>query len=333
MNNKIDIVIPWVNGNDPKWLAEKSKYSNNVGDKRNIRFRDWDNLRFVFRSIEENMPWINNIYFITWGHIPEWLNLGNKKLKLINHKDYIPEKYLPTFNSNVIELNLHRIRGLSENFIYINDDIFILRKTKSTDFFKNNLPVDCAIMSPAIMENKNGIGNTVLNNMGIINTYFHKNKQIKSKFSNWFNIRYEMKHQIKNIFLKPWNSFTGFYEFHGASCLKKSTFLDIWNRECDSIDKMCSESKFRNMQTNFNQWLIRDWQLASNMFIPGTTKLNKLYTLDNNTNIKKILNKNKSKVVCLNDSSEIDDNNFSRLKKELDEYFITIFPNKSSFEK
>ena len=113
--NKIDVVITWVDGNDKAWQAEKEKYLPLRSDK--VRYRNWDNVQYIFRGIEKFMPWVNCVHFVTWGHLPKWMNTNYEKLHVVNHKDFIPKEYLPTFNSNAIELNLHRIPGLSENFI------------------------------------------------------------------------------------------------------------------------------------------------------------------------------------------------------------------------
>ena len=111
---KIDFVISWVDGNDKEWQKEREKYIvENNNDNSDVRYRNWDNLKYWFRGVEKFAPFVNKIYFITYGHLPEWLNVNNPKLVIVNHKDYIPEKYLPTFNSHTIELNLHRIKGLS----------------------------------------------------------------------------------------------------------------------------------------------------------------------------------------------------------------------------
>lgn len=100
-NSKIDIVVPWVNGDDPAWQNEREKYLKQPPDDieiaSNIRFESW-NLRYWFRAIEKFVPWFNNIFFITWGHLPDFLNVNNPKLKIVKHSDYIPDEYLPTFN-------------------------------------------------------------------------------------------------------------------------------------------------------------------------------------------------------------------------------------------
>lgn len=332
MSNKIDFVIIWVDGNDVEWQEEKKKYVEKNTDNRNIRYRDWENLKYWFRGVEEYAPWVNKIYFVTWGHIPKWLNTENEKIVVVNHKEFIPNEYLPTFSSHVIELNLHRIQGLSEQFVYFNDDMFIINKVKPEDFFKDGKPCDSAILSPAIKENKYGIGNIELNNMAIINTYFNKNNQIKNKPLNWFNIKYGFEHGLKNILLFPWNSFTSFYEFHIASNFLKSTFEEVWKKEYEELNETCLH-KFRNLKSDVNQWLIRDWQLASNNFTIRKADFGKLYTLDSNTDVNQIFKNNRHKMICINDSNEIDEKQFEYLKKTVINNFESKLPLKSSFEK
>lgn len=93
-------------------------------------------LQYWFRGVEKFAPWVNRIYFVTWGHIPSWLNLSHPKLKVVRHEEFIPTDYLPTFSSHPIELNLHRIKGLSERFVYFNDDTFLIRPVLQEDFFQ-----------------------------------------------------------------------------------------------------------------------------------------------------------------------------------------------------
>ena len=110
-NGPIDFVIPWVDGNDPAWQLEKAKITGTrYSDDSKARYRDWDILKYWFRGVEKYTPWVNHIYFITWGHVPEWLNQEHPKLTIVNHKDYIPEEYLPTFSSHPIELNRKQLQ-------------------------------------------------------------------------------------------------------------------------------------------------------------------------------------------------------------------------------
>ena len=85
---KIDFVILWVDGSDPKWLDEKNKYSNNQNNEIN-RFRDYETLNYLFRGIEEYASWVNKVFFITLGHLQKWLNTENKKLIIVKHEEFI----------------------------------------------------------------------------------------------------------------------------------------------------------------------------------------------------------------------------------------------------
>ena len=182
----IDFVIIWVDDNDPKWRAEKSKYDGNVGGNSNSEVR--------YREVEKFAPWVNKIHFVTWGHLPKWLDTSNPKLHIVNHKDYIPEEYLPTFSSHTIELNIHRIEGIADQFVYFNDDMFITAPTKPEDFFKDGKPCDTFALD-CICFNKDSAGFFNGANITIINEHFDKDKACKENFGKWFN----PKNRFKNI--------------------------------------------------------------------------------------------------------------------------------------
>ncbi len=132
----MDAVITYVNGLDPIWQAEYAALTKQpVLEKR---YRDWGLLPYLLRGIEVNMPFIENVYLVVShpSQVPEWVN--TKQLHIVLHTDIIPSAYLPTFNSTTIELFLHRIEGLSEQFIYFNDDIYPVRPLHQTDFFQEN---------------------------------------------------------------------------------------------------------------------------------------------------------------------------------------------------
>jgi len=129
-NEKVDIVLTWLDSNDPMWQKSRMDaeqiYNPEEGSNNDIRFESWDNLKYWFRAIEKCMPWVNRVFLITCGQRPDFLNLSDSRIKLVDHNDYIPKEYLPTYNSNTIEMNLHRIEDLSENFVLFNDDVFRL---------------------------------------------------------------------------------------------------------------------------------------------------------------------------------------------------------------
>ena len=136
---KIDLVYTWVDGNDPKWQARKNDALRAAGKVPPAataanRFDDNDELKYSLRSAEKFAPWINHIYIVTDGQRPAWLK-DNPRLTVVDHKDIIPKKCLPLFNSNAIEMFFGFIPGLSEHFLYANDDFFFNRPVKPDFFF------------------------------------------------------------------------------------------------------------------------------------------------------------------------------------------------------
>ena len=103
------------------------------------RFKDKDELKYSLRSVEKYLSWIRNIYIVTNGQIPNWLNLNDSKIKIINHSDlFTNQSHLPTFNSAAIESHLHRINGLSKKFIYLNDDFLFGARVYLEDFYSRS---------------------------------------------------------------------------------------------------------------------------------------------------------------------------------------------------
>lgn len=332
-NLKIDFVIPWVDGNDPAWRNEKNKYIPQLQeDSREERYRDWDNLKYWFRGVEQFTPWVNKIFFITWGHIPNWLDVNNEKLVIVNHEDFIPKEYLPIFNVNPIEVNLHRINGLSEHFVYFNDDMFIINKMSKYDFFKEGLPCDTAALNVHCLDARfNTYG--PLQAIGIVNKYFDLRKTLVTYWKKWFSFR-NGKNVFRTIYLLPCPRFPGIYQTHLPTAFLKSTFETIWEVESDLL-KETSKNKFRN-KLDYTQWLFRNWQLASGNFMPRNSNIGNSYILEENgdtiCHIENYIKKRKGKMICINDST-LSNETFMDYKSRIIKVFQEILPQKSSFEK
>ncbi|KAK7480398.1 hypothetical protein BaRGS_00028317 [Batillaria attramentaria] len=107
-------------------------------DVSNSRFEDNEELRYSLRSLEKFAPWVRHIYIVTNGQIPYWLNLDNPRITLVTHEEIFPNKsHLPTFSSPAIESHLHRIPGLSDKFLYFNDDVMFGSEVWPDDFFSH----------------------------------------------------------------------------------------------------------------------------------------------------------------------------------------------------
>lgn len=140
INFDIDLVFTWVDSNDEDWQKLYSKYrSDTVTDANsNSRFKNRQELKYALRSWELYGNFIRNIYIVSNCKPPEWIDLENPNLFWIKHEEIIPEKFLPTFSSHAIETSLHKIKGLSNYFIYSNDDFFLLRPLSAHDFYHHN---------------------------------------------------------------------------------------------------------------------------------------------------------------------------------------------------
>lgn len=335
MKEKIDIVIPWVDGSDPEWLKEKNIYSENKTKIDDCRYRDWGLLKYWFRGIEKNASWINKIYFITWGHLPEWLNTNNEKLIIVNHKDYMPKEYLPTYNSNTILTNIHRIKGLSEHFIVFNDDVYLINKTKKTDFFIKGKPCDNIALNVHCPIKNNLIQNICFNDAGIINNHFEFKKTFKKNITKWLNL-HNGKELFRTLALLGCPRYPGFYYHHLAQGYCKRTFETVWNLEYDYLHK-ASINKFRDIG-DVNEWLMKDWQVVEGNIEIRKYKLGKTFFLKDSLmpkqgeDIVKYIRNKKGKCIGINDG-QLTGEKSQECTRKIVEAFESIFSDKSSFEK
>lgn len=337
MKSEIDIVVLWVDGSDQNWVDSYNHHkslSSPLSSSMDIeRYRDMNTFRFFFRAVEKYAPWVRKIHLVTNGVFPDWINKHDEKINLVRHEDFIPAAYLPTFNSHTIELNIHRIQGLSDKFIYFNDDMFLNSSVDSEYFFSGGLPVDSFILSPNTNNNLNSYPfySVLHNNTSIINKHFSKNTVIKNHFSKFLNINYGMMSLIKNIASMPWASFIGFRFLHQPQPFLKKTYEKIWSVEGEYLDGCC-RNKFR-AGDQVNQYVIRHWQLVTGDFSPmDTSKVSRFYnvsTLNIDDVITDLLS-SKIKTICINDSCDLD--GFDEVTEKLITTFDLKFPNKSSFE-
>lgn len=331
---KVDVVIPWVDGSDPRLQAERHRYENHLIESEHMteqlndqyRYRDSGLLRFVFRSIDKYAPWVNKVFLVTDNQWPEWLDYSNSRLVKVCHEDYIPKKWLPTFSSNPILLNLHRISGLSENFILFNDDTLINKPVKQSDFFvSENIVRDAAIYSVILADES--FSHLLLNNMMIINDHFTKWSLINEAPLKVFNIKYG-KDLIRTLLTLPWHSIPGFYNTHMPQSYLKRTFSDVWALEEEKLEDTSSH-RFRE-PTDLTDWVFRYWQIQSNQFMPRSVNFGRYYEQSMHREITKDIDKSIHSLLCINDtkSSENEEKVADCIIKSLEKKF----PKKSQFE-
>lgn len=135
----IDMVFSWVDGSDPEFRARRAAQMSQVvvgeGDDAEARIRQIDELKYALRSVNMFAPWVRRIFIATDSAPPPWL-AEHPMITIVPAEEHFSDKAaLPTYNSHAVESQLHHIRGLSEYFLYSNDDMFFGRPLKASMFF------------------------------------------------------------------------------------------------------------------------------------------------------------------------------------------------------
>lgn len=292
----MDIVITYVDGNDPVWKQDYEKYTNVPVMQK--RFRDWGTLKYLLRGIEVNMPFIRNVYLVVshLSQVPQWVDQA--QLKIVLHSDIIPEEYLPTFNCNPIEMHLHRIEGLAEEYLYFNDDLYPLAPCRPEDFFRN--------------------GKGVLG----FSRHFLASGMYKKICRN------SDTHARKALGLKP--SFCFVRPQH--------TCTPMFRSECEQLysileqDILASLTRVRT-SGNLNQYLFLDYQLYKGRMTNERIS-NKHYSVAvaSPEKLKSFILSPTRNLMCVNDV-HLSEERYMKLRSAMIEAFELKFPQKSRFEK
>ena len=302
---KIDLVILYVDSEDKNWQKLYKQYAPQSADVQitgKQRFRGNPHFVYLFRGIEKYAPWINNVFLIVQcsSQVPKWIN--QNRVKIILHEDIIPSEYLPVFNSQAIEMFLHKIPGLSEKFLYANDDTYIVGDMHPEDFFTEDNKVKTSFNRCKYGSDED----MPLWKKALINSAMLTNK-IEAE---------ELKHEGKC--LSPMHSIRPYF---------KSKIEEV--HEQYSTEIFNSISKFRESK-NFTVYLY-DFYLKS---LGATVKKN--YTSVCFSSISSvglictaIINPNIYKTICINDTTEEEDR---KRIATITKHFESQFPNLSKYE-
>ena len=340
---KIDFVLPWVNGNDPKWQKSKNKYQNTITGEHNAaaRYRDMGTLKFVLRSIEKNCPWYNKIHIITCGHHPEWLNVKHEKINIITHHDlYYKKNHLPVFSSSSIEMNLPNLQGVSEQFIYLNDDMIILKKQKPIRFFQHGKPVDFLshgwLPRNKLFAKLKGVNtwiHSINNNIDLINKHF---SLLNLSQETLYHHSYDRSNKISNYLLqKVYRKYIWIEHWHHPQPYLMTTLKKVHNVFSDKM-MTCSENKFRK-NNDLTQYLYRYWMLSEQSFIPYKHKDGVVVNINSDKKLKNLLlhlndNSNQVSFACFNDADGASHAEYEKIERRLAQYLNKKFTDPASFE-
>lgn len=332
MNNMqpIDFVVPWVDDADPAWRAKKAAYTGEGLSEGNteVRYRDWDTLKYWFRGVEKFAPWVRYVYFVTDDQKPAWLNVDHPKLKWVRHTDYIPQEYLPTFSSHTIEWHLDRLPELSEQFVYFNDDVFLINKTKPEDFFVEGKPCDSPNLGPLYPI---GFFSRILfNNIEFLNQHFSLKQCIRKDLKKWV-LGQSPLGIVKLLYYGRRDQIPNSVSHHIHTPFLKSTFGILKEKEPERIRRTCM-NRCRTTE-DISAYCVRDWQIFTGNFHPKRPigKCFQTAAMSHSNEAINYLRRQKGKVICLNDSE--DEQDFEQHKQMICQAFEALFPEKSSFEK
>lgn len=293
----MDAVITYVNGNDPIWKQDYEKTTNVPVMQK--RFRDWGTLKYLLRGIECRMPFIRNVYLVVShpSQVPEWADCDN--LKIVLHKDIIPAEFLPTFNCNPIEMHLHRIPGLDEEYLYFNDDMFPVGDCRPEDFFRDGKAV-----------------------IGYYRHFFASGMYKKI-------CRNSDRLARKALGLKPSCFFTR--PQHICSPMLKSQCEELYALVEDEIRKT-SATRTRT-EENLNQYLFLDYMNYKGLIIHHKIS-NKHFSVAvaSPESLRAFLRKPTRNLVCINDV-HLSEERYENLRSAIIDAFESVFPSKSKYEK
>lgn len=335
--DKIDFIVTWLDSNDSLWQEQFDHHRLKAkGDKSKARFRDMDIFRYWFRAVEQYAPWVNKVFVVTNGKTPDWLNLKNQKLVAVKHADYMPKECLPTFNSCAIELYMNRIKGLSEHFVYFNDDMLLNGPVGPDYYFRNGLPCDfnketCFNVPIYTSIERFNISMSMLADLGILNAHFDRWKTVCQSPRRWLGPHLGWKGLLMSAILVKQRLFVGFSNYHTEQAYLRSTFDEVWAAEPEFLRASCTQ--FRE-EVIANPYLFRYWQFASNKFHPLKRNFAGFHISERSLihDIEKALFNEKIHSVCLNDTSFCSEEDFNYIKAKLVEMYERKLPTKSEFE-
>ena len=303
---KIDIVITFVDSSDVKWQELYNQYVpqvDNVQINGKQRFRKNSHFIYLFRGIEKYAPWINNVFLVvqSMSQVPKWINTST--VKIILHEDFIPHEYLPVFNSQAIEMFLHKIPNLSEKFLYANDDNYFVGNISESDFFEDDKVKTSFSRCKYVQDSENDMP---LWKVSIINSGMLANKLETESLKK------------ESIYLAP---------MHGIRPYLKSKIEEFYNKYSNEI--LSSISRFRERK-NLTVYLY-DFYLRQ---LGLTKEKNYMFSYFSSSSPigligMSIINPHQYKTICINDTSESED---EKRSDTINQYFKSQFPKLSKYE-
>lgn len=312
---KIDLVIPMVFPADPEWRKEYDRcHGNGQRVQTHVRYRTWGTEELLVTCVMKYMPWVNCIHVLLAreSQKQEWMDAlsrynGITELRLVYHKDFIPKEYLPCYASPCIEMFLHRIPGLSEQFIYANDDMFPLSPLSPEDFFRPT-PQPLPIMEgsnyqqPAEVSTPSHTGE---GREGVFLPCFHYELEPYPCGPNIFQRKcMNQQNMIGKEFGRHYTN-KWLRNGHGFAPILKSTCEVVWWRHGEEIRKHLSP--LRRTDHSYNHYIYLLYQYFSGRMVDKKLKTQLINGDTPAKNLASIVRNPDAGIVCFNDNENIND--------------------------
>ncbi len=288
MTSPIDLVIPMVFPQDPEWQREYLAHKGGTADgvMRHTRYRSWDTEHLLVRCACRYMPWLRHIIILLAGdsQVQPWMtdemmslsSADGPRLRIVFHHEFMPDYALPCFSSPCIEMFLSGIPGLSEQFIYANDDMFPLGPLHPDDFFRDGRPClsfkhNGRPVHPSLFERK----------------CLYQQDMVDRPFGG----------RYKSVWLESMHSFAP---------ILRSCCDEVWRRHGDEIVKYLSP--LRRNDRSYNHYIYLLYQYFAGLSVDVSPV--KMRYVGRSTSVQAmtdILREPDGGIVCLNDNEHLDD--------------------------
>lgn len=284
----VDLVIPYVNNTDPVW---QKAYVESTGRKdylNNVRFDHPDMFEYFLRGVDKFMPWIRKIHLIVSNpeQVPSYIN--KEKTHIVLHKDIMPENILPTFNSSTIEMFISKIEGLSEHFIYSNDDMYPIAPLEKSDFFSKD-------GKPKVVFKRLFVRPTMsfFNNL-CLNVYNHTSEVLGIPYDN-------------KSFLRPEHTMASLILSHCKDCLDK-----MWHFVKEDL------GPFRTTKQHTQYMYSLYERFTDNYVFDGPAFVYHDLSFDSNA-VEQEIKHHSCKILCLNGSPGVTEESLDRIRSAFEE--------------
>lgn len=272
----IDYVVPMVFHKDHLWQQNFRK-ANARYDENNlldfVRYRSWDTEELLIRCVKTFMPFVRTIYIIL-AQESQWQKwMEQPKVKVVYHKDFMPEWTLPTFNSRAMEMYLRDIPGISDFFLYGNDDMYPVSPLTVDDFFQNGKP-RIHMTEKVFPEHPNNFQSACMRGLNFVAKEFGQH------------------------FTDKW-----YKNGHSIAPILKSTCEHLWQRGGNEI--IASISPFRQCK-NFNQYIYSWWHYLSGSYVDGRPPCKYVSTKSSVEDVGRAIEECCG-IVCVNDNECVSD--------------------------